>query len=263
MSFVTCAPAIGMTAVCRIAPPPKSARSVVPPPMSTRQTPRSFSSSMSTAWLEASCSRTMSSTSRPQRCTHLTMFWAALAAPVTMCTWDSSRTPRHPDRFPDPVLVVDDELLGEDVQDLLVGRNRNRARGVDDAVDVAVADLAVANRHDPLRVEAADVTPGHPDVDRPDGLPGHDLGLLHRVPDGFHGVLDVDHHAPLEAAREIGADPEELNLARIRGLPDQRHHLRGADVEPRDEALPGSRSHPCTLECTSPPSRQRTAKPFG
>ena len=171
--------------------------------------------------------------------------------------------PRHPDRFPDPVLVVDDELLGEDVQDLLVGRDRNRARGIDDPVDIAVADLAVTNRHDPLRVEAADVAPGHPDVDRPDGLPGHDLGLLHRVPDGFHGVLDVDHHAPLEPAREIGADSEELNLARIRGLPDQRHHLRGADVEPRDEALLGSRSHPCTLECASPPSRQRTANPFG
>ena len=96
MSFVTCEPAIGMTAVCRIAPPPKRAMSVVPPPMSTRQTPRSFSSSISTAWLEASCSSTMSSTSRPQRCTHLTMFWEALAAPVTMCTWDTRRTPDMP-----------------------------------------------------------------------------------------------------------------------------------------------------------------------
>ena len=170
---------------------------------------------------------------------------------------------RHADRLPDSVLVVDDELLREDVKDVLVGRDRNRPRGVDHPVDVAGADLAVPDRHDALRVEAANVAPGHPDVDRPDGLPGHHLGLLHRVPDGLHGVFDVDHHAPLEPAREVGSDPQELDFARFRGCAHQRHHLRGADVEPRDEALLRSRSHPCTLECASPPSRHRTAKPFG
>jgi hypothetical protein len=70
--------------------------SVVPPPMSTMQAPSSFSSSVSTAKLEASCSSTMSSTSSPQRCTHLTMFCAALSAPVTMCTRASRRTPDMP-----------------------------------------------------------------------------------------------------------------------------------------------------------------------
>ena len=38
----------------------------------------------------------MSSTTRPQRCTHLTMFCAALSAPVTMCTLASRRTPDMP-----------------------------------------------------------------------------------------------------------------------------------------------------------------------
>src|SRR5512140_2741516 len=38
----------------------------------------------------------MSSTSSPQRCTHLTMFCAALSAPVTMCTLASRRTPDMP-----------------------------------------------------------------------------------------------------------------------------------------------------------------------
>src|SRR5262245_14042482 len=70
--------------------------SVVPPPISTRQTPSSFSSSASTAWLDASCSSTTSSTARPQRCTHFTMFCAALSAPVTMWTFASSRTPDMP-----------------------------------------------------------------------------------------------------------------------------------------------------------------------
>ena len=51
---------------------------------------------MSGVRLEASCSNTMSSTARPQRCTHLTMFCAALSAPVTMCTFASRRTPDMP-----------------------------------------------------------------------------------------------------------------------------------------------------------------------
>jgi hypothetical protein len=96
MSLVTWSPAIGITAVWRMAPPENTAMSVVPPPMSTRQTPSSFSSSDSTAWLDASCSSTMSSTLRPQRWMHLMMFCAALSAPVTMCTFASRRTPDMP-----------------------------------------------------------------------------------------------------------------------------------------------------------------------
>ncbi|KJR40481.1 hypothetical protein MCHI_003621 [Candidatus Magnetoovum chiemensis] len=42
-----------MTAVWRIAPPVKTAISVVPPPMSISTTPNSFSSSVNTAMLEA------------------------------------------------------------------------------------------------------------------------------------------------------------------------------------------------------------------
>src|SRR5580692_6957885 len=96
MSFVTWSPAIGITAVWRIAPLAKTARSVVPPPMSTRHTPSSFSSSVSTAKLEASCSSTTSSTVSPQRWMHFSMFCAALSAPVTMCTFASRRTPDMP-----------------------------------------------------------------------------------------------------------------------------------------------------------------------
>ncbi|MOA21543.1 hypothetical protein D3C78_1420390 [compost metagenome] len=48
MSLVTWSPAIGITAVWRIAPSVKMAISVVPPPISTRHTPSSFSSSVIT-----------------------------------------------------------------------------------------------------------------------------------------------------------------------------------------------------------------------
>ena len=96
MSLVIRSPAIGITAVWRIEPSVKIATSVVPAPMSTSATPRSFSSSVSTAWLDALGFSTSCSTSRPQRRTHLTMFSAALCAPVTMCTRTSSRPPLMP-----------------------------------------------------------------------------------------------------------------------------------------------------------------------
>src|SRR5689334_10042192 len=96
MSFVTWSPAIGITAVWRIAPPAKTAMSVVPPPMSIKQTPRSFSSSFSTALADASGCSITSRTSSPQRRTHFVMFSTADTAPVTMCTFTSSRTPLMP-----------------------------------------------------------------------------------------------------------------------------------------------------------------------
>ncbi len=79
----------------------------------------------------------MSSTVSPQRCTHFTMFCAALTAPVTMCTLRLEPHARHADRLADAFLVVDDEFLRQDVEDLLVGRDRDRLRRVDHALDVA------------------------------------------------------------------------------------------------------------------------------
>ena len=98
-SFVIWSPAIGMTAVWRIAPPVKIATSVVPPPMSTKHTPKSLSSSDSTALLDASGCRIISRTSSPQRCTHFMMFCAAATAPVTICTSTSRRIPLIPNGF--------------------------------------------------------------------------------------------------------------------------------------------------------------------
>ena len=64
MSLVTWSPAIGITAVWRIAPPENTAMSVVPPPMSTGRRRVPSRRRPASAWLEASCSSTMSSTSR-------------------------------------------------------------------------------------------------------------------------------------------------------------------------------------------------------
>ena len=77
ISSVITFPPKGITAVCLIIPSWKIAISVVPPPISTKATPASFSSLLITAEEEASGSRTNSATSRPALLTHLNIFLAA------------------------------------------------------------------------------------------------------------------------------------------------------------------------------------------
>ena len=76
--------------------------SVVPPPISTSATPSSFSSSVNTDSLAASCSTTVSPTVAPARFTHATMFCVELWLPVMMCTLTSRRAPVIPTGAPMP-----------------------------------------------------------------------------------------------------------------------------------------------------------------
>ena len=74
MSCVITLPPKGITAVWRMRPSWKIATSVVPPPMSTKTTPASFSSSESTDSAEAIGSKMMSLTLRPERSIQRVMF---------------------------------------------------------------------------------------------------------------------------------------------------------------------------------------------
>src|SRR5438105_2032706 len=154
--------------------------------MSTRQTPSSFSSSVRTAKLDASCSSTTSSTSSPQRWMHFSMFCAAESAPVTMCTFGPEDPARaaagvHADRIADALLTVDDELLRQHVQDLLVRGYRDGLGGVDDVLDIALAHLLVAHSDHAVGVEAPHVGTRDAGEHRVDLAAGHELGLLDRA----------------------------------------------------------------------------------
>ena len=74
MSSVITFPPKGITAVCLIIPSLNIATSVVPPPISIRATPASFSSSDNTASEEANGSRVMSPISKPELLMHFPIF---------------------------------------------------------------------------------------------------------------------------------------------------------------------------------------------
>ena len=142
---------------------------------------------------------------------------------------------RHADRLADAFLAVDQEFLRQDVQDLLVGRNRDRARRVDDALDVFRRHFFVADRDDAVRVQAAHVAAGDARVHRVDLAAGHQLGFFDRALDRLHRRLDVHDDAALQAARRMRAEADDFDATVVRDLADDRHDLRRADVEADDQ----------------------------
>src|SRR5436309_716858 len=156
---------------------------------------------------------------------------------------------RHADGLLDAVLIVDDELLGQDVEHLAVRGQRDRPRRVDDTLDVARRHLAVLHGDDAVAVEALQVAAGRARDDAADLAARHELGLVDRPPDRLHRGLDVDDHAFLEAARDGRADPRDLD-ATLGELGDDDADLVGAHVEPHDQriALP----HACHWALSGP-----------
>ncbi len=103
----------------------------------------------------------------------------------------------HADRIADPFLTVNDVAAWDDVDDLAIVGNGDRARGVDHAADVLLPDLAVRTGHrdDAATVLAEDVCAGHADEGRLELVATHSLRGIDRVADAPHGLLHVDDHA--------------------------------------------------------------------
>ncbi len=76
--------------------------------------------------------------------------------------------PRHPDWIAHPFLVIHRELLRQDVQYLAIERDRDGARGVDHAIDIARPNLATAHGDDSMTIEAADMRARDSDGHRTD-----------------------------------------------------------------------------------------------
>ena len=87
---------------------------------------------------------------------------------------------RHPQRVDDRPLVVDDEVLGQQVQELSVGWQLERAGGVDDVTDIFLGNFSgtTVDSDCAAAVEAADMAAGHTDVGAVDAGAGHQLCLF-------------------------------------------------------------------------------------
>jgi len=96
---------------------------------------------------------------------------------------DLQSDPGHAQGVLDTPLVVNDELLGQDMDQLPVQRYGHGLGGVDHSFDVLLGDFPPLDRNHAVTVEAHDVTAGNAGEDIPDLTPGHELSL-------FQGLLD-------------------------------------------------------------------------
>ncbi len=145
----------------------------------------------------------------------------------------------HADRRADAVLLVDDEVLGQDVQDLAPGRQRHGLGRIDRPSHVLAGDLAVlaGDGNHATAVEPLDVRPGQGEVDRIDLDARHQFGFLDRLLDGIDRCFEVDDDAPPDAARLDDTDPHHVEPAAVDHLRDDGRHLGRADVEPDEVPL--------------------------
>src|SRR3989338_8810358 len=138
----------------------------------------------------------------------------------------------HAKRFLDAVLAVDTELLFEDVQNLLVTRQADRAGGFDHSLDVGGCDLLLLDLHHAARIDAADVAAGDAGVNLMNFAISHQLGLFQRALNCAHRGFDVDHHAFLHTVGFVHAHPDYFQHAVRPDLADNGHNLGSADIQP-------------------------------
>src|SRR5215470_7485060 len=151
---------------------------------------------------------------------------------------------RHPDRRADAVLLIHHEVLREHVEDLAPGRQCDCFCGVDGSPHVVAGDLTVLPRdgYDAATVEALDMRSRKREMYGIDLDARHQLRLFDRLLDRFHGGIDVDDHATLDATRFGGADADDVERAVVQAFADDGGHPRRADIK-ADEIAFSSRHY--------------------
>ena len=166
---------------------------------------------------------------------------AADALDDVLCGANSTRNEMHPrlqadtahaDGLADTLLAVDDEFLGQNMEDPLVRGNRDRPGGVDDPIHVGLTHLPILDGGDAVGTQATDMAAGDARVDRVDLAAGHQLRLFDGALYGLNRGLDIHHHAALEAPGGMGADPHDLDQAILPFLAHQAGDLGGANIQP-------------------------------
>jgi len=143
----------------------------------------------------------------------------------------------HTHRFAHVFLAVDDEFLRQDMQNLLIHRDVDRACRLDHAIDVKLRNLPILDGDHTVRVEALNMRAGYTGNDVTNLHVRHQLGLFQRALNAGDGGFDVDHHTLFQSARRMLADTQHLEGSLIGDLGDNRDDLRGADIEGHNQIL--------------------------
>ncbi len=139
----------------------------------------------------------------------------------------------HIQRIAYAFLVIDDEGLGDDMEDFPVHGYHDCPGRLDDAIHVLPGDLAppTGHRDHPAGIDALDARSSGAAIDVPDLAPRHELGCLDGGRHGRERGLDVHHDAATQPGRGDHAHADDLEDPVLVIFPDHGARVRRADVE--------------------------------
>ena len=132
---------------------------------------------------------------------------------------------RHADRFAHVFLPVDDEFLRQDMENLLIHRDVDRARSLNHAIDIELRHFFILDCHHTVRIETLDVRTGDPRQHVFDLHIRHQLGFFQRALNTGDGGFNIDHHAFLQPLRRVLTKPQYFQRTIGRDLSDDRDDL--------------------------------------
>ena len=125
---------------------------------------------------------------------------------------DAKLAADHAARIADAALAVERETGRQRMDDLALRLQRLLGAGGEHALDVGGIDLVTAEIDRGGKGFALQPAGGDIDDEGIDGQPGHPLGSVDRKPYRLLGLVEIDDHAGLHAARFLVADADDLRL---------------------------------------------------
>ncbi len=132
----------------------------------------------------------------------------------------------HANGLTNAVLTINNEVLGENVQDLLIVRDGLCLRRIEDPLNIFSADfIPILDSSDTAGVHASDMGPGNTCVNRTDPAFRRQFRLLDGLLDRLHSGVDIRHHALAQTFRRMLSDPQDLDFLVLFYLGDNRKYL--------------------------------------
>jgi hypothetical protein len=102
--------------------------------------------------------------------------------------------PGHSNRVFDPILIVHDEFLRNDVNHLSIHGHGYGAGGIDHSLHIIRADLSIFYGNHSVTVNPSDVSTCNPRIDRGEVVACHQLRFFNRLFDRMDSAFDIDDH---------------------------------------------------------------------
>jgi len=118
----------------------------------------------------------------------------------------------HSHRVLDTRFIIDNKLLGQDMDDFAIHWNRYCPGGIDHPLDIVFRDLRSFDGNNSTTVKSGDVTAGNTGIHRGYFTACHEFCFLHRLFNRFHGGFDIDDDTFAKSDGWMGPDTDNIDV---------------------------------------------------